>query len=427
MECIQIQGGNKLSGEVDIQGSKNAALPIMAACILVPGIVVLENCPRILDVEFMCRILRSVGVWVKWEKNVLVLDARQITESRLPREYVTRMRSSVMVAGAMLGRCREITFHYPGGCVIGDRPIDLHVKALKQLGAVFTESDDMLYAHAERLTGCRISLPFPSVGATENTVLAAVLAEGVTEIYGCAREPEIEAMCGFLNCAGAKIKGIGSSHITVEGVKQLHGCTWKVASDRIVAGTYLISTLAAGGDVYLKHAPVGQMESVLSLARVMGAGLICDNEGIRIVQSGLLTAPDSLNTGVYPAFPTDLQSILLAALCRADKDSSLTERIFNGRFGVAEELNRMGARIRVENNTAYVTGKRQLHGCNVTAQELRGGAALVLAGVMASGYTQVYNRHFIDRGYEDIVRDFKSLGVSIGSKEEFQTDERRKS
>lgn len=427
MDCIEILGGSRLKGEVAVQGSKNAALPIMAACILIPGVTVLKNCPRILDVECMCSILRSIGATVRWEGDALVIDAGQISQCRLPREYVTRMRSSVMVAGAMLGRCREISLHYPGGCVIGDRPIDLHIKALQQLGAVFTEQGDFLTAAAPTLKGNRICLSFPSVGATENVILAAVCAEGCTEVFGCAREPEIAALCSFLNAAGARIQGMGSPCLVIEGVKRLHGGQWDIEADRIVAGTYLAGALAAGGCIYLRNAPSGQMQSVLDIAACMGAEFLQDSGGIRIRREGRLLSPGCLETGVYPAFPTDLQSQMLTALCLADGESALTERIFNGRFVVIEELNRMGAHIEVSKNTAYLRGGARLTGQSVTAKELRGGAALALAGIAAEGYTRIYNRHFIDRGYEDIVRDLKSLGANIGSKEELPADGRRES
>lgn len=415
MDSIQIQGGRPLSGEVSIQGSKNAALPVMAACVLVPGVTTLINCPEISDVSCMCEILKCVGAKVTRQKDTLTIDAGEIRENHLPEEYVTRMRSSVIVAGAMLGRCREIYLHYPGGCVIGDRPIDMHLDALKKLGAAFEEDGKRLVGRAKRLAGTSVVLPFPSVGATENTILAAVLAEGTTEIYRCAREPEVRALCDFLNGAGARVTGGGSGHITVEGVKTLHESVYRVEPDRIVAGTYLIGVLAAGGAAFLRNAPAGQLTSVLELARFMGARIEPDRNGLLVERKNAIHSPGYLETDVYPAFPTDLQSPLLVALCQAETESCVTERIFNGRFAVAQELNRMGAMIRTEKDSVKISGGQKLAGGIVTAQELRGGAALVLAGVCAQGITQVYNRHFIERGYEDIVRDLRSLGADIGS------------
>lgn len=420
MDSILIRGKTPLMGEVAIQGSKNAALPVMAASVLVPGVTTLINCPEISDVSCMCEILKCVGAKVSRQGSTLTIDASQITGNHLPKEYVTRMRSSVILAGPMLGRCREIYLHYPGGCVIGDRPINMHIDALKKLGAVFEEDREQenLAARADALRGTTVVLPFPSVGATENTILAAVCAKGVTEIYRCAMEPEIRCLCDFLNGAGARVTGGGSGHITVEGVKALHESTYRVEPDRIVAGTYLLGVLAAGGSAFLRNAPAGQLTSVLELARFMGARIEPDWNGILVERKEKIRSPGYLETGVYPAFPTDLQSPLLVALCQADSKGGVKEQIFNGRFAVSGELNRMGAGILVRENQAETEGKKQLTGCSVTAQELRGGAALVLAGICARGVTQVYNRHFIERGYEDIVRDLKGLGADIGRETE---------
>lgn len=415
MDLIQIRGGKPLAGEVSIQGSKNAALPVMAASVLVPGVTTLINCPEISDVSCMCEILKCVGAKVSRQKNTLTIDATSITGNRLPEEYVTRMRSSVIMAGAMLGRSGEIYLHYPGGCIIGDRPINMHIDALKKLGAAFEEDGMNLVARAAKLTGTSVVLPFPSVGATENTILAAVLAEGTTEIYRCAMEPEVRSLCDFLNGAGAKVTGGGSGHITVEGVKTLHESIYHIESDRIVAGTYLIGVLAAGGTAFLRNAPAGQLSGVLEVARFMGARTEPDWNGIFVERKAGIRSPGYLETGVYPAFPTDLQSPLLVALCQADSESRVTERIFNGRLAVVEELNRMGAKICTEANCAVIGGGQHLTGCSVTARELRGGAALALAGVCAQGVTRVYNCHFVERGYEDIVRDLRDLGADIGS------------
>lgn len=416
MRYIQIRGGAPLRGEVAVQGSKNAALPIMAACVLVHGVTVLQNCPAISDVSCMCRLLRSIGVGVERCGDVLTLDASRITSCRLPEEDVVRMRSSVILTGAMLGRCGEIHLHSPGGCVIGDRPIDWHIQALQKLGAEFEEEGCLVTARSRGLCGSRIVLPFPSVGATENVILAAVLAGGTTELWGCAMEPEIMALCAFLNGAGARIAVAGPGHIRIVGVKDLRESVYCVEPDRIVAGTYLIGVLAAGGCVFLRGAPAGQMEAVTALAGRMGARLTRTGEGLWVERTGRLCAPDYVETGVYPAFPTDLQSPLLVPLCQAEGRSCVAERIFNGRLAAAEELNRLGASIRVEGRCARMEGGSRLHGGTVTAGELRGGAALVLAGLCASGTTEVHDRGFIGRGYADIVRDLKCLGADIDDK-----------
>ena len=416
MDCIQIRGGTPLKGEVLIQGSKNAALPVMAACVLVPGITVLKNCPDISDVDCMCRILQRVGVKVKRQDDALLIDASKVDSWRLPEEYETRMRSSVILAGAMLGRCRKVCLHHPGGCVIGDRPIDMHIRALERLGVCFEQTQEGILGSAARLAGGRIDLPFPSVGATENVILAAVLAKGCTRITGCALEPEIAALCSFLNGAGARIKETGRGCLFIEGVERLRESCYRVESDRIVAGTYLMGALAAGGDVFLRNAQAEQLECVLQTARWMGAVIRTEKSGVRVTRSRRLTAPERIRTEVYPGFPTDLQSPMLVVLSQSQGECLLTETIFNGRLAVAEQLNRMGARIVVEGCNARTKGPRQLTGCCVHAGELRGGAALVLAGLCARGDTEVYHRCFIDRGYEDIVRDLRSLGADIGVK-----------
>ena len=343
MKSIYISGNAPLYGEVTIQGSKNAALPIMAAALLIPGISVLKNCPRIADVEYMCRLLQSIGCFVERDKNEVRIDASAVSRSRLPEEYVTMMRSSVMLMGPMLGRTGEVSLHYPGGCVIGDRPIDIHLKALRSLGTCYSDSDQELEAWTAGLRGTDILLEFPSVGATENAVMAAVAAEGVTRIRRCAMEPEIGSLCAFLRCAGADIRGEQTGCITVRGGKALHPCCFEIPSDRIVAGTYLCA-------------------------------------------------------------------------CLADGESRLKETIFNDRFVVVAELNRMGTEIDVQDNKlACIPGGRRLTGRQVTASELRGGAALVVAGLCAEGLTAVGNRYFIDRGYEDICRDLRQLGADIDS------------
>ena len=411
LDSIWIKGKTRLLGETRIQGSKNAALPILAACVLVPGITVLENCPDISDISCMCRILNRIGVKTARAGESLIVDASQVDKTELPSEEMIRMRSSVILAGALLGRCREVSFCQPGGCVIGDRPIDMHIGALKRLGAVFAEetggyddalqnaeSHGMLRAEARELSGAEIHLPFPSVGATQNAVLAAVLAKGITQIQN-----------------GAKIAGEGSSMISVQGTERLHGSSYRIGADRIVAGTYLLSCTAAGGEVFLREAPSEELGAVIGIARRMGAAVREDISGISVSRKGKLQPLESVETGVYPGFPTDLQSALLTALCQAEGKSVVTERIFNGRFGVSEQLNRMGAGITIAGDKAVMRGGRRLTGCTVQAGELRGGAALTAAGVCAKGTTRVENCHFIRRGYEDIVRDFKKMGADIGT------------
>lgn len=420
MDSIHICGEVPLQGETVVQGSKNAALPILAAALLVPGISVIHNCPRIADVFLMIKLLQSVGCTVSWEGHTVLVDASRITDCTMPPEYVVQMRSSIVFMGAMLGRVGETAQRYPGGCVIGKRPVDLHLKAMKQMGVETSENEEGFQAKAKHLHGAKIVFPFPSVGATENTILAAVLAEGDTIIEGAAKEPEIMSLCEFLNCAGAKIAGAGGERIVIEGVASLRACEYRVPSDRIVAGTYLLACMSAGGEIYLDGAPAEQLAVPLKVLEKMGAAVHCGRDGI------FLAAPEScrgigyLRTQVYPGFPTDLQSPLLAVLASADGESVVEETIFENRYRVVMELNRMGAGITVAGSKAFVKGGASLRGDHVVAKELRGGAALVVAGLGAKGITMVADSRFIDRGYENICRDLRALGAKISYEEKKQ-------
>lgn len=415
MDSIQIDGGIPLQGQVKIQGSKNGALPVLAATILVRGKSLIENCPKIADVFQMQALLSSLGCKTAWEGNNLKVDAAAINNSRMPSEEVKAMRSSISLLGALLGRTKEAVLNFPGGCVIGARPIDIHLDALKQMGVVFEEKEDLLYAGAVKLRGTRIRLRFPSVGATENVLLAAVLAEGETCIENAAMEPEIETLCNFLKQAGAGIEGIGTGTIRIRGVSRLEETRFKIPADRIVAGTYLTGCMIAGGSVFLKDAPAGQMKAVLLAAERMGVRIQDSEEGIFVQAPERLFSPGKLETAVYPGFPTDMQSPFLAAMAVAEGESVLTEVIFENRFRIAEPLEKMGARLRIEGQTVYVKGVRELMGAQVEAQELRGGAALVMAGLGAAGHTRVTGCRYIYRGYENIGRDLRELGARVYS------------
>lgn len=414
MDSISIYGGYPLKGECAIQGSKNAVLPMLAATVMVPGTSVLHNCPRIADVGYMVKLLESIGCLVRWEADVISVDAGAVAGNELPREYVARMRSSVILMGAILGRLGEVRLGYPGGCVIGRRPIDMHLQALSNMGVELLEEGESLTARVKRLTGARIVLPFPSVGATENVLLAAATAEGVTVIENAAREPEIAALCDFLVQAGASLRREeAGGRIWIEGVESLKPCVCRVPPDRIVAGTYLFGCLAAGGEVFLRGAPDGQLQAPIELAARMGGIIRRDAEGLLVKAPERCQSPAYVRTEVYPGFPTDLQSPLMSALCLAQGECVMEEAIFENRFKMVEELTKMGADIQVSGGKARVRGGRMLHGELVKALELRGGAALVVAGLAAEGETVVENRHFIDRGYEDIAEDFRCLGGRI--------------
>lgn len=413
MDAIRIRGGNALFGETKIQGSKNAVLPIMAAALLIEDISIIENCPRISDVCHMQKLLTRIGCKVSRMDRTLMIDARHVSKDRMAGESVTGMRSSIMLLGAMLGRFHEVTLEYPGGCVIGKRPIDIHLSALQKMGVSIQKEEGLFTARTTELSGSVINLPFPSVGATENIILAAVCAKGLTILQNAAREPEIVALCSFLQKAGAIIEGAGGSVLLIQGGNRLRGVQFKVPADRIVAGTYLFSVLGVGGHIFLRDAPVSQMRSIMKLAVELGAEVTASKEGLSVIASSEKKALSYVKTDVYPGFPTDLQSPLMAVLSTASGVSTIEETIFEDRFRMVEELKKMGAEIWTDEKKAVITGIEKLHGCEVFARELRGGAGLVIAGCMAEGETVVRNRHFIERGYEDICRDYQDLGVNI--------------
>ena len=424
MKGIRIQGGIPLQGKVRIQGSKNAALPILAATLLTDEVSYIQNCPRIADVHRFVYLLRELGCLVHWQENGIRvqpggetnLPCKRSEERRMQGEAITGMRSSLCLLGALLGRCGYVTMEHPGGCVIGERPIDLHIKALQQMGVEFREEEGLLSAWAkdEKLHGAEILLDFPSVGATENILLAAVKASGDTWIIGAAREPEVTALCEFLTACGAKIEGIGTAELRIRGDRPLHGTGFTIPPDRIVAGTYLFACVACGGSALLTGAPWEQMEAVTIAAEKMGAQCIVSDEGLFVQASGRPKALNHIQTGPYPEFPTDLQSVAMAVLAKAEGISCIEENIFENRFRIAEPLNGMGAQIFLKDGRhAVITGVEHLRGSRMEACELRGGAALILAGLAAEGESFVMGQHFIERGYENICRDFRELGARI--------------
>ena len=416
MDSIHIQGGIALQGKVRIQGSKNAVLPILAATLLTVEQSYIKNCPRIADVYAMVSLLRKLGCLVTWLEDGLLVDSSQVSRGTMRGEAVKGMRSSLCLLGALLGRCGEAVLEYPGGCVIGERPIDLHLSALKQMSVDFLEEEGMIHGVTDGLHGARITLPMPSVGATENIILAAVMAEEDTHIEGAAKEPEITALCQYLSNCGAAIEGIGTDHLVIHGGKKLYGTVYTVPADRIVAGTYLLACVGVGGCVLLEEAPADEMEAVLELASRMGASCWVTDEGIYVQAFGRPKAVKRLTTLPYPGFPTDLQSAALTVLAVAEGDSVIEESIFENRFRMAEELNRMGAHVeQLDAHCAVVHGVEQLKCAEVDAMELRGGAALVIAGLMAQGETKVAGCPYIYRGYENICRDFRELGARIVS------------
>ena len=413
MACIEIYGGHPLNGEVRIQGSKNAALPILAGAVLHKGKTVLHNCPRISDVAYMIKILEELGCAVTWSGNTLYMDASGVDKSCVPAEIGNKMRCSIVFLGALLGRMGSAEIPYPGGCTIGARPIDMHVEAMRCLKAEIYGDCECLRGKSEGLLGERVVLPYPSVGATENIILAAVLAHGTTEIQGGAREPEIVELCRFLKGKGAKIKGEGTDRIWIDGVKGLSDSEFRLMPDRIVAGTYLMAAIATRGSCMLREAPQGQLGSVIAAAERMGAVIRQTPEGILVDGRNAERPLAMLDTAPHPGFPTDMQSQIMTALCLARGESRLREHIFEARFRTAGELMKMGADIQITGQEARIRGTARLHGASVRAPELRGGAALVIAGMAAEGKTRIEDCHYIRRGYEDICEDMRKLGADV--------------
>ncbi len=416
MSSIEVIGGKQLKGELNIQGSKNAALPVIAATILNRGTTVLKNCPKILDVCHMVNILQELGCVASWDGNTLYVDSSNAASTSVPEESVTKMRSSILFLGSLLGRHKEVTIAYPGGCSIGKRPIDYHLKAIKKMNVTqeFTgENDAMIHCYSDRILGADIFLEFPSVGATQNIILTAVLSEGTTRIFNAAREPEVIEVCNYLIAAGARICGKGTAFIEIEGVKQLHDVEFRLSSDRIVAGTYMAAVAAAGGDVVFTNTPVSHLESTLRVLKRIGCNINIVDDRVSIHARHRPMPIELLKTQPYPGFPTDMQSQLLTVLCLADGISTIVEEIFESRYQNIDDLRKMGAQITLDakENRVVITGVKQLTGAIVEAHDLRGGAALVIAGIAATGTTVVRNATSIERGYEDICRDLAAIGA----------------
>lgn len=413
MSQLLVKGGGRLEGEVSIQGAKNSVLPILAATLLTKERVVLQGCPRLRDVDASMRILQALGCAVWWEGDDLVVDTAGLNCDTISDILMREMRSSVIFLGAILARCGQATLSSPGGCELGPRPIDLHLAGLRELGAEIDETGGILRCKASRLRGREIVLGFPSVGATENLMLAACGAEGVTVISNAAREPEIVDLQEFLNACGANVTGAGSSAITIEGGRTLHGCMYRVMPDRIVAATYLCALAASGGSGFLRGAKERHLSTVTAVLREAGCDIVADDAGIACVCRNWLKAVRPVRTAPYPGFPTDAQAVLMAALLRSRGATVFEENMFESRYRHVDELARMGAEIRVSGRVAVVTGVERLHGAAVRCTDLRGGAALCVAALAAEGETCVTEIGHIDRGYEDIARDLRALGAEI--------------
>ncbi len=413
MECVEIRGGRSLCGQVEVQGSKNAVLPMLAASVLHAGISRIQGCPRIQDVYDMIELLEDLGCRVWWEGQCLAIDASRIRGGELPAQTASRMRSSVLFLGALLGRTGRARIPYPGGCVLGERPVDLHISAIKALGAQIEEDTRGIRARGRELRGCQVRLGFPSVGATENLILAAVLARGDTVIHNAAREPEVEELCLFLREKGARIRVCPQGRIEIRGVECLQDSRHTLAADRIVAGTYLLAAAVTRGRILLKGAPVRHMTGFLEPLAAMGIRMEKAGECLAADCRGKLQNIGFLQTMPYPGFPTDLQSPMMTLLAVTEGRSRIRENIFESRFKAAQELEKMGARIKIEGRDAVIDGVERLQGTRVEARELRGAAALLLAGLNAAGITRVRGCRFADRGYENFCENLAGLGADI--------------
>ena len=412
MSAYVIEGGRPLEGSVMVHGAKNSVLPILAACLLAPGACVIQNCPRLSDVEASLAILRHLGCRAEWQGDGVVVDASAPSRWDVPDALMREMRSSVIFLGAILGRMGQARLCAPGGCELGPRPIDLHLAAIRALGGRVEDREGRLSCSG-RLRGADIVLSLPSVGATENAMLAAVCAQGTTTITNAAREPEIVDLQGFLQALGAQVRGAGSSVITVEGGIPLHGGAYRVMGDRIVAATYLAAAAAAGGDVEVTGVDWRTLSTVTAVLKEAGCQVHSEVDRICLGSGGVLKGVRPVRTAPYPGFPTDAQAPLMAALAGGTGCTVFVENMFESRYRHVDELIRMGADIRVEGRVAVVYGVSRLHGATVMASDLRGGAALVVAALGAEGTTTVTGLHHIDRGYQSLEYDLQRLGAQI--------------
>ncbi len=413
MGVFKIKGGNPISGEINIQGSKNAVLPILAAAIMTDEECVIKNCPVLRDVDKTILVLRGLGCSVRREGGVITVRTDGFCDCEICSTLMREMRSSIIFLGAILTRCKKAVVSMPGGCPIGLRPIDLHIKALKRLGVKITEEHGYIGCTAEKLVGCDIHLDFPSVGATENIMLSAVTAKGSTIITNAAREPEICDLANFLNAMGAKISGAGGSVIRIDGVQKLHGTEYSIIPDRIVAATYLGAAAITGGELTIRKINRSHMDAMLTTLADMGAELKTEADAVKLLPMKKIHSVNMIRTMPYPGFPTDIQSPFAAVLTRAEGTSIIVENIFENRFRCVDELVRMGADIKVNSRTAVIRGVPRLYGARVSACELRGGAALVLAALSAEGESVVENTEYIDRGYERMEEKLSLCGGNI--------------
>ncbi len=414
MEKLVVKGPTPLKGEVTISGAKNAAVAILPATLLIDGTCTIENLPNISDIKISCEILEKLGAKITWNsKNSITVDTSNLTTTRAPLDLTSKFRASYYIIGAMLSRKGEIEVGMPGGCKLGARPIDQHIKGFERLGATVTVEKGTIYAKAKKLTGCPIYMDIVSVGATINVMLSAVLAKGTTIIDNAAKEPHIVDVANFLNTMGADIRGAGTDVIKINGVERLSGnATYSVVPDQIEAGTFMLAAVATKGDLVIKNCITKHLESITAKIIEVG-GNVEDNIDSIHVWCNKRPSKATIKTLPYPGFPTDLQPQMGVVLSLASGNSMIHESIWDSRFQYTEELNRMGAKINAQGKTAFFEGVKKLTGAPVYSSDLRAGAALVIAGTAAEGTTEIYNLQHIDRGYENIEEKFKNIGAKI--------------
>jgi len=412
-EKLIISGGNRLHGTVKIDGAKNSSLSIMAATLLTKDVCILRNVPRLTDVETMSDVIRKLGVNVEWkEGNNLYIDSDNFNNYEAPYELVKMMRASILVMGPLLARLKRAKISLPGGCAIGARPVDYHLKGFEALGAQVEVEKGYIEAKVNTLKGVEIYLDFPSLGATENIMMAACLAEGVTTIENAAKDPEVVELGNFLNKMGAKVKGLGTDLIKIKGVKELHGIDYTIIPDRIEAGTYMIAAAITGGDVLIEEADPLLLKPLIVKLEEAGVRIELEKNLIKVIGPDRANAVD-IKTLPFPGFPTDMQPQFMALSCVARGTSVITETVFEKRFAHIGDLIRMGADIKVEGHSAIIKGVKKLSAAPVMASDLRGGAALVLAGLVAEGTTELSRIYHLDRGYTKLEEKLNSLGADI--------------
>lgn len=414
MEKIIVRGGKRLNGTVRVEGAKNAVLPIIAAALLASdGKNVLSEVPVLSDVYTINEVLRHLNAEVVFENNQVTIDASKELNIEAPFEYVRKMRASVQVMGPLLARNGSARIALPGGCAIGSRPIDQHLKGFEAMGAKVQVGNGFVEAYVEgELKGAKIYLDFPSVGATENIMSAATLAKGTTILENAAKEPEIVDLANFLNAMGAKVRGAGTGTIRIEGVDKLYGGNHSIIPDRIEAGTFMVAAAITGGDILIENAVPEHLRSITAKMEEMGVKIIEENEGVRVIGPDKLKAVD-IKTMPHPGFPTDMQSQMMALLLQADGTSMITETVFENRFMHVEEFRRMNADIKIEGRSVIMNGPNSLQGAEVGATDLRAAAALILAGLVSEGYTRVTELKHLDRGYVDFHKKLAALGATI--------------